>query len=123
MSVEAFAIDQTTSYDLIFLDADHTYGAVKHDAEILLPLLASDGMFVWHDYANWGRFSKKNGVPEYLHELTATRRVMAVGGCWLAAHSPGWGSAQGADRLTSALQATSSDAVGSDPWTVDNPRG
>ena len=26
VSPEAFDIDQTTSYDLIFLDADHTYG-------------------------------------------------------------------------------------------------
>jgi predicted O-methyltransferase YrrM len=123
VSPEAFNIDQPASYDLIFLDADHTYAAVKHDTEILLPLLASYGMFVWHDYANWGRFSKKNGVPEYLHELAATRRLMAVGGSWLAAHSPEWDSPHGANSLTRALQATSSHAVGADPWTVDNPRG
>jgi hypothetical protein len=31
---------------------------------VLLPLLSPTGIFVWHDYANWGRFSGKNGVPE-----------------------------------------------------------
>src|SRR4051794_24455364 len=54
MSIEAFSRDQRESVDMIFLDADHTYAAVKRDTEILLPLLSSTGVFMWHDYANWG---------------------------------------------------------------------
>src|SRR5262249_23358524 len=54
----AFAGDARQSYDLIFIDADHTYGAVKHDTEVVLPLLAPEGIMVWHDYANLRRFSK-----------------------------------------------------------------
>ena len=70
MSIEAFSRDQRESVDMIFLDADHTYAAVKRDTEILLPLLSPTGIFVWHDYANWGSFSRQNGVPEFLHEFS-----------------------------------------------------
>src|SRR5690606_21451877 len=98
VSQEAFAGEEGV-YDLIFLDADHTYEAVRHDTQILLPLLGPTGVFVWHDYANWGRFSRKNGVPEYLHELADQRPVVAIDGAWLAMHAPAWALPEGAERL------------------------
>lgn len=49
-----FVKDQIGSYDLIFVDAGHSYEGVKHDIELVLPLLAENGLLVWHDYANWG---------------------------------------------------------------------
>jgi protein-L-isoaspartate O-methyltransferase len=118
----AFTADTHKSYDLIFLDADHTYLAVKHDTEVLLPLLAPGGIMVWHDYANWGRFSRKNGVPEALHELAQTRPVAAVGGSWLAAHSPAWASGAGAERFAKAQQPSSRSLL-ADPWTTGDFRG
>ena len=120
VSVEAFAADNPGSYDLIFLDADHTYSAVRRDTELLLPLLAPSGIFVWHDYANWGRFSKKNGVPEYLHELAATRPVAALAGTWLAVYGPSWSSGDGAKRFARALAIT---GASEDAWRVDTLRG
>jgi len=118
VSDAAFAQDGPGSYDLIFIDADHSYDAVKHDTQVMLPLLAPEGMMVWHDYANWGRFSKKNGVPEALHELAQTLPVLAVGGSWLAVYSPVWSTVLGADRLTQARQASLADLPGDDPWTT-----
>jgi predicted O-methyltransferase YrrM len=118
----AFAGDSRRSYDLIFVDADHTYGAVKHDTEVMLPLLAPEGIMVWHDYANWGRFSKKNGVPEVLHELAQTLPVVAIGGSWLAAYSPSWSSGTGAERLARARQASLEGLPGEDPWTTSDFR-
>jgi len=123
VSEEAFASDPRGHYDLIFLDADHTYNAVKRDTEILLPLLAPEGIFVWHDYANWGRFSGKNGVPEFLHELSTTHPVAAVSGSWLAAHSPVWASENGAEPLAKTLRASRSELPGEDPWTTGTLRG
>ena len=117
-----FAGDARQSYDLIFIDADHTYGAVKHDTEVMLPLLAPDGIMVWHDYANWGRFSKSNGVPEALHELAETLPVVAIGGSWLAAYSPSWSSGTGAERLAKARQASREGLPGEDPWTTNDLR-
>jgi predicted O-methyltransferase YrrM len=123
VSPAAFATDAPESYDLIFLDADHTYGAVKRDTEVLLPLLAPTGLFVWHDYANWGRFSKKNGVPEFLHELARSRPVAAVGGSWLAVHAPAWAAGDGAKRLAMSREDATRDRPGEDPWETGSLRG
>lgn len=119
----AFAGDEAGSYDLIFLDADHTYRAVKHDTEVLLPLLAPGGIFAWHDYANWGRFSRKNGVPEYLHELAESRPVAAIGGSWLAAHSPAWLTPEGTKRLSQSREEFTRNRPGEDPWSTGSLRG
>ena len=119
----AFAEDARQSYDLIFIDSDHTYGAVKHDTEVMLPLLAPKGIMLWHDYANWGRFSKRNGVPEALHELAQTLPVVAIGGSWLAAYSPSWASGAGAERLAKARHASGEGLPGDDPWSTSDLRG
>jgi predicted O-methyltransferase YrrM len=118
VSHAAFAGDPRGHYDLIFLDADHTYEAVKRDSEVLLPLLASQGVFVWHDYANWGRFSRLNGVPEVLHELAERLPVVAVAGSWLAMHMPAWTGEVGSARLAAARQMGGEFAPGDDPWTT-----
>jgi predicted O-methyltransferase YrrM len=121
VSIAAFADDLRGHYDLIFLDADHTYDAVRRDTEVLLPLLAPQGAFVWHDYANWGRFSGKNGVPEVLHELAERLPVVAIGGSWLAMHMPAWMSARGAARLAAAQRAGREPLPGHDPWSTEPP--
>jgi predicted O-methyltransferase YrrM len=123
VSAAAFANDARHSYDLIFIDANHTYAAVKHDTEVMLPLLAPEGMMVWHDYANWGRFSRMNGVPEALHELAESKPVVAIGGSWLAAYSPSWSTDAGSQRLKNASQASLEGLPGEDPWTTTDMRG
>lgn len=116
----AFAQDAPNSYDLIFLDADHGYDAVRHDTELLLPLLAHDGLFVWHDYGNWGKFNGMNGVPEYLHELAKALPVAVVTGSQLGIHSPAW-SGGGAAAYRAAL--LDEDNLFPDPWTTETSRG
>jgi len=123
VSKEAFAADAPGSFDLVFLDADHTFEAVHHDTSVLLPLVAPNGVFVWHDYANWGRFSRKNGVPETLHLLAKELPVVAISGSWLAAYSPAWKSPEGARRIGEARQSTSTMLSHEDPWTTRQPRG
>lgn len=118
---EAFATDAAGSYDLIFLDADHSYAAVRRDTELLLPLLAPDGLFIWHDYANWGRVSGRNGVPQYLHEIAATRRLGWVQGTWLGIYSPQWDDEPGARRFDAALVRSGAEHV--DVWETDALRG
>ncbi len=120
---EAFAMDPPGSFDLIFLDADHVLEAVHHDTSVLLPLVAPNGVFVWHDYANWGRFSRKNGVPETLHQLAQDLPVVAISGSWLAAYSPAWNSPEGRKRIEQARHSTSTMLSADDPWTTSQPRG
>jgi predicted O-methyltransferase YrrM len=122
VSEDAFERDRHGQYHLIFLDADHTYEAVKHDTDILLPLLAPEGIFVWHDYANWGRFSRKNGVPEVLHELAERLPVVAVGGSGLAMYSPAWSGGAGAARLAAAQQANDDKSRTYDVWSTNQLR-
>lgn len=46
------AIHSTGAIDLIYLDANHSYEAVKQDLEAWLPKLKSGGIFAGHDYAD-----------------------------------------------------------------------
>lgn len=117
-----FAADEAGSYDLIFLDADHSYEGTRHDTELVLPLLAATGFIVWHDYANWGFFSGENGVPEYLAELSAKIPIASVRGSTLAIHSPSWISGPASERFRAAtLSAT--NKISADPWQDNSPRG
>ena len=117
-----FTNDAPGSVDLLFLDADHSYGAVKHDTEILLDLVSERGYFLWHDYANWGKFSGKNGVPEYLHELSNELPIARIVGTSLAVYSPAWRSGVGAETFQRAL-VQSDDVPGCDPWISEALRG
>ena len=117
-----FAQDEPASYDLIFVDADHSYRCVRNDTELVLPLLTPAGFIVWHDYANWGYFSGQNGVPEYLGELSATLPIGHAIGSTLAIHSPSWISGAGRERFRSATQVDAGES-GADPWQGNLPRG
>jgi hypothetical protein len=117
-----FAQDGLATYDLIFVDADHSYESVRNDTELILPLLSPTGFVVWHDYANWGYFSGENGVPEYLGELGATLPIGHVAGSTLAVHSPSWVSGVGRERFRSATQGEARQ-LGADLWQGHLPRG
>jgi len=117
-----FARDEPASYNLIFVDADHSYEGVRNDTELVLPLLSPSGFIVWHDYANWGYFSGQNSVPEYLDELGASLPIGHVPGSTLAIHSPSWISGEGRERFRSATQMAASETA-TDPWQGNLPRG
>lgn len=122
-SAELYAADPRGSYDLIFVDADHTYEGVRRDTELVLPLVSPDGYLVWHDYANWGYFDGKNGVPEYLGELSATRPIARVLGSDLAVHSPAWSTEAGRATYERALVQGGGSEVNVDPWQSESVRG
>jgi hypothetical protein len=117
-----FGRDEPASYDLIFVDADHSYRSVRNDTELVLPLLSPTGFIVWHDYANWGYFSDQNGVPEYLGELGARLPIGHVLGSTLAIHSPSWGSGAGKELFRRAARVKAQE-IDADPWQGNWPRG
>jgi predicted O-methyltransferase YrrM len=82
------------SYDFVFLDADHRYDAVRHDSDVVLPLLKPNGVIVWHDYSNWGAFSGGNGVPDHLGELAQRLPIAHLFGTRMAVHSPAWSTSE-----------------------------
>ena len=68
-AVESFA---DGSFDLIYLDADHSYKSVKQDLELYFPKLKDDGWIVCHDYEmnalkakNYYDFGVRRAVSEF----------------------------------------------------------
>jgi predicted O-methyltransferase YrrM len=61
----ARAAEEGAMYDLVFIDADHSYEAVKRDAALAFPLLAPGGCLVFHDYGS----PADPGVAKAVHEL------------------------------------------------------
>lgn len=79
-SIEAAAQYEDDSLEFVFIDADHTYEAVKKDVLAWLPKVKSGGILAGHDYA-WCEEVRKAvhdalGVQENLSDPWGE-------GCWL----------------------------------------
>lgn len=116
-----FEHDPPGSYDLIFIDADHSYAGVKNDTELILPLVSQNGFILWHDYANWGYFDGKNGVPEYLKELSERLPIAHIIGSDVAIYSPAWAGDQKQRYQQALQQKVHPNQV--DPWQTALVRG
>jgi predicted O-methyltransferase YrrM len=65
--------DYKSSMDYIFIDADHSYEAVRNDTLKAFEMLKPGGMVIWHDYA-----PKSPGVFGYLQELSRERPLIRI---------------------------------------------
>jgi hypothetical protein len=104
IGLEVFSPEEIGSFDLVFVDADHSRAAAAHDTEVALQMVSADGIVLWHDYANWGYFTGDCGVPEVLNELAARLPVGHLIGSNIAIHRPSWVTDPGS--FEAALQAT-----------------
>jgi Methyltransferase domain len=75
-SLEGSGLFKDGSLDGVFLDADHTYEAVKADILAWLPKLRSGGILAGHDY-----ISTFPGVIRAVNEIIPT--ISTYGQCWL----------------------------------------
>jgi predicted O-methyltransferase YrrM len=121
VEAQLFQADPDGGFDLIFLDAGHRFEEVKHDTEILERVLAPEGFLVWHDYSNWGKFNRFNGVPEFLHEFGKRHRVARIDGSGMAIYSPMWDKPAGQKHFEAATIAASAEEV-ADPWGAEGAR-
>jgi len=64
------AASKFAPYDLIFVDADHSYPSVRADVTLYLPMLASGGYMIMHDSIYF-----KNDVGRVVDELKSDSRV------------------------------------------------
>jgi cephalosporin hydroxylase len=58
-----------SSYDLIYIDGDHSYEGVKQDFEMYGGLIRCGGLIVFHDIAN-----QTTGVPKFWAEIKANHK-------------------------------------------------
>lgn len=71
-----FFVSNSKKFDLIYLDADHSYEAVKRDIDNSLKIINSDGFITGDDYHPcWGVF---NAVNSYSKD----RNIKIVGEMW-----------------------------------------
>lgn len=70
--------------DFIFIDADHSYAAVRNDTEKAFEMLAPGGVIVWHDFA-----PKSPGVYQYLNELSQQRDLFRIRNTCLVVYRDG----------------------------------
>jgi hypothetical protein len=61
------------SMDLVFVDGDHSYDAVKNDTAKALELLRPGGVVIWHDFAG-----KCPGVIRFLDEFSMSRPLFHI---------------------------------------------
>ena len=72
--------------DLVYVDADHEYTAVKQDTETAFRLLAPRGVIVWDDYVWLPEHSMCAGVTRCLNELNQTKPCHQLEGTRLAVY-------------------------------------
>ena len=75
LSHEGAGIFKDNSVDVIFIDAGHSYEAVKKDIEAWLPKMKPNGIIAGHDYNSWA------GVKKAVNEkFVAPHRI--ENDCW-----------------------------------------
>jgi len=73
-SMQASIMFADDTFDLVYIDADHTYESVKNDLNAWYPKVKSGGIFAGHDYCEYyieiskTRFGVIEAVNEFLKE-------------------------------------------------------
>jgi hypothetical protein len=66
------------SCEVVFIDMEHTYEAVKNDINCWLPKVKIGGYIAGHDYlGGWP------GVMKAVDEIFGKNNIMVIGDCWL----------------------------------------
>jgi len=85
LTSDAVGLLPPDSFDLVFIDADHSYEAVKFDILHYAPLLRDGGVMSGHDYGK-GR----EGTIRAVDETLANPQVPQGGVVWWATKKEGW---------------------------------
>lgn len=74
-SSELTCRDISTPLNLVFIDGDHSYGAVKSDFDLVRQWLAEDGIIAFHDFG----YAAFEGVTRVLGEALASGDWIMLG--------------------------------------------
>ena len=82
LSTEAAKKVADESCDVVFIDADHTYDAVKADIEAWMPKVKPGGWLGGHDYKAPPKWAAKWGVKQAVDERFGKRASPGEGKTW-----------------------------------------
>lgn len=84
-SAEASEKFEDASLDLVFIDADHSYAAVKRDIELWLPKVKPGGILAGHDYDNTEKYGDRfKGVDRAVKERFGESFSLEADHVWFA---------------------------------------
>lgn len=83
---EAVGLLPEKSFDMVFIDADHAYDAVRFDITNFAPLVKPGGILCGHDY---GPRPMRNGLIRAVNEIVVNPRK-AGDIIWWTRREPGW---------------------------------
>lgn len=79
-SFDMLARHDDESFDMIYIDADHTYPAVKRDAEVAIRKIKSSGVLIFNDYIQYDPIEKHPyGVVPVVNELVVEHGFKIIG--------------------------------------------
>lgn len=85
-SAEASEQIEDASLDLVFIDADHSYEAVKRDIELWLPKVKPGGILAGHDFDNTEKYGDRfKGVDRAVKERFGEFQTDADSVWWITA--------------------------------------
>lgn len=93
-----------SNFDLIVIDADHSYESTKNDILAWLPLVADDGVMIGHDYLTQQFPGVTRAVKEVFGDIARTYAIAPSGAYWMVEMSE-WrkaGTMEAADATQSA---------------------
>lgn len=70
------------SADVVFIDGDHSYVAVKHDTQLAFDIIADGGIVIWHDYHTIPTVDVRKVVEEIATQRSLN--IQYVEGTWFA---------------------------------------
>lgn len=79
-SFDAAKLFEHHVFDFVYIDADHTYNAVKRDLKEWLPLVKDDGIICLHDYIELSNFGVIQAVDEFIEEHNFEKIIFNING-------------------------------------------
>lgn len=76
--LDAALLFDDSSCDVVFIDMEHTYNAVKKDIEAWLPKVKVGGYLAGHDYE-----SQWQGVVDAVNEVLGQKNILTMDTCWI----------------------------------------
>lgn len=75
--------EELGTFDVVFIDGDHSAAAVRHDTDLARKVLGRGGLIIWHDYHDLGTVDVRDVLQD--SPLPGVTQPQHVAGTWIVA--------------------------------------